>query len=229
MKEGNLRLPLGRVEPNPWNPNEMSRERYGKLKVNIQKTLEGAGKVPPIIVRPLDDVKRYQIIDGEHRWKVFKDLSEARIPVFSMRVDEGTARIMTNNLNYLRGSANRDKYAKGIMRLVEMGQSVQSLGELLPESPEGIEQLLGEVDISVKAYERLSDDEGLEDDADGVYDTLDEVWATVSFRVTVEQATVIEKEVQRIMVQLKGKNKRSRAVEYMAVMSSQSELPGDLV
>ena len=229
MKEGNLRLSLSKVEPNPWNPNEMSRERYGKLKVNIQKTLEHAGKVPPIIVRPLDETQCYQIIDGEHRWKAFNDLNEEKIPVFSMRVDEETARIMTNNLNYLRGTANRDKYARGIMRLVEMGQSVQALGELLPENTEGIEQLLGEVDISVKAYERLTDDEGLEDEVDGVYDTLGDVWATVSFRVTVEQANVIEREIQRIMGQLKGKNKRGRAIEYMAVMSSQGELPGDLV
>src|SRR6478752_5191608 len=75
------------IEPNPWNPNVMDPDMYGKAIESIHEF----GFVDPVTVRRIVgsssfnvakaskgeeawlDVVRYQIIDGEHRWKAGKD------------------------------------------------------------------------------------------------------------------------------------------------------------
>ena len=59
---------------NPWNPNRMTPEIRRKLRRNLKRD----GFVAPILVRKLGD--RFQIINGEHRWKIAKELKYQTIP-----------------------------------------------------------------------------------------------------------------------------------------------------
>jgi hypothetical protein len=67
--------------PNPWNPNKMPEGTLKKLKLSIEKF----GLFNAILVR--EKGTKYEIIDGEWRWKAFKEL---KIPYISCRVIEAT-------------------------------------------------------------------------------------------------------------------------------------------
>jgi ParB/RepB/Spo0J family partition protein len=230
VQQGSLkRVRLSRVIPNTWNPNVCSSDNYAKLKRGMQKVIENNPRsLPPIIVRRHPDKEgHYEIIDGEHRWRVCGDLKQKRINIFVIKADDKTSRILTNTLNYLRGQPDRAKYAKGIVELIAAGMQTSDLAELLPETEEDIDELLDEADVSVEAYEQLQeeDEENLKKLADR--DSGD-VWIDMKFKVTTDQAKVIEEEIARVGAALKGKNKRGRALEYAMVMSSQCDLPKDL-
>jgi ParB/RepB/Spo0J family partition protein len=216
-------VPIKKVFPNKWNPNEMPPHLFKKLKNNLKKLIkESPGKIPPIVVRPRKN--GYEIIDGEHRWRALQELKQKKINLYSIEVNDDMAHTMTNTLNYLRGTPNREKYAQSIVDLLELGTTTEALADLLPESMDEIDQLLEETDVSVEAFKTLvSEEEKLKEDEDNK--GKNDLWIDLKFRVSVAQAEVVEREIKRIEGILSGKQKRGRAIEYMAVQSSQTELP----
>jgi len=220
---------LDRVVPNPWNPNEMPEQLYRKLKAGLKRTLQETGdKIMPIVVRPHPTIPgSYEIIDGYHRWKAFGDLRQDKIGVWIIKASDKMARVLTNTLNYLRGQPHRAKYAKSVIEMLENGATFEELAGLLPETENELDQLLEESKISIEAFQALqSDADGdIDQESLGTSDTPfdDLTWTELKFKVTVSQARVIEQEIRRISEQLKGKNLRARALEYMAVQSSQVE------
>ncbi|OPY64095.1 MAG: putative chromosome-partitioning protein ParB [Pelotomaculum sp. PtaU1.Bin065] len=92
-------LPIERVRPNNWNPNEVDKKTMAKLKADIKRK----GFVPPIIVRKVGP-DEWEIVDGEHRWEVCKELGHTTIPAVETDMDEQEAKLKTVQLNYLRGS-----------------------------------------------------------------------------------------------------------------------------
>jgi ParB-like chromosome segregation protein Spo0J len=65
------RVPIDQIEPNPWNP----KEKIEDSKVNknhfqaIKEGIDTWGMFEAIIVRTIEPNKKYQIVDGFHRWK----------------------------------------------------------------------------------------------------------------------------------------------------------------
>lgn len=234
LKLGARIVPVSWVQPNTWNPNEMSPEFYAKLKANLKEQLKKTGKVPPIIVRPNRERECYEIVDGEHRWKAMQELKQTKISIYSIEADDKLARILTTNLNYLRGKPNRERYVQGIVEMIELGTTVEDITALLPEDAESINTILEEARISLKAYENIlseSEEEGVDSDAHSkdAKDAESESWVDLKFQVSVGQLRIIEKELDRIGSKLKGKNARARALEYAMVLSSQCPIPEDLV
>lgn len=68
-------LSLEVIEPNDWNPNRMDAFQFRKERESILRF----GFVDPMTVRAIrqdDDTYRMELIDGEHRWKVLRDLEQ---------------------------------------------------------------------------------------------------------------------------------------------------------
>ncbi len=57
------------VHPNQWNPNVQSDFIYAKTRISILEH----GFIDPIKVRQLEN-GQYEVIDGEHRWKIVNEL-----------------------------------------------------------------------------------------------------------------------------------------------------------
>ena len=94
-----MEIEVGRLHPNPWNPNRMSEEMYHKLKAYVKRE----GLVEPIVVRPLDD--GYQILGGYHRWKIAKELGYETAPCAVVDLDDRRAKILSVNLNEMKGQS----------------------------------------------------------------------------------------------------------------------------
>jgi ParB-like chromosome segregation protein Spo0J len=112
---------LDKVVPNPWNPNRQN-ERQFEAEV---ESIADNGFIAPILVRKLG--MRYEIIDGEHRWKALRKIAEdgiagkgnipslvesLTIPAIVLTVDETQAKKLTIIMNETRGRADLGELTK---------------------------------------------------------------------------------------------------------------------
>jgi len=90
---------VGHLTPNPWNPNRMSVPMRAKLKAYVERE----GLVEPLVVRPRGE--GYEILGGFHRWGIAKELGYSSVPCVVVDVDDRRARILSINLNELKGQS----------------------------------------------------------------------------------------------------------------------------
>lgn len=124
------------LQPNTWNPNKMNAFMYSKELQSIKDH----GFIDPLTVRRLA-ADRYEIIDGEHRWRAARDLSYERVPCYVIDVDEVDAKKLTILLNELRGQAQPAELGALLKDLMTDG-TVESLLEELPFTPEFVQGLV---------------------------------------------------------------------------------------
>lgn len=103
-------LQIDLIDPNPRNPNELPEDKMETLKRDIREH----GFKQPILVREKvmhhevgeapSGQQRYEIIDGEHRWRALRELAAETIPavVVSPDTDDEAALAMVS-MNNLRG------------------------------------------------------------------------------------------------------------------------------
>lgn len=230
------KLPIDDCIPNDWNPNKVDPGKMSKLRTGVAKLLELGGNIPPIVVRPHPSNKdKFQIIDGFHRLVVCQELEQEAIDAFVLDVDDAMARILTSTLNYLRGEPVEDKYGDLIAQLVKGGMSVEQVAEFMPESSEELLDFVDRSSAAMDVYNILSEQErkaeeeakerGDEEDEKDATDKEEEnTFVEVKFLVSGAQARVIESEIDRIEGLLTGRNRRGRALEFMAVNSAQTPI-----
>jgi ParB-like chromosome segregation protein Spo0J len=94
-----VEISVEKLTPNPWNPNRMSAVMRAKLRVYLQRE----GFVEPLVARPLGG--NYQILGGFHRWDIAKELGYTTVPCVVVNVDDKRAKILTINLNEMKGQS----------------------------------------------------------------------------------------------------------------------------
>lgn len=100
LKEPGLKireLAADRLEPNPWNPNRVSEPMFAKLRAYVERE----GLVEPLVVRPKGE--RFEILGGFHRWKIAQELGWKTVPCVVVDLDDRRAKILSVNLNELKG------------------------------------------------------------------------------------------------------------------------------
>lgn len=227
---GHRKVPVVSLEPNPWNPNRMSGALFAKLVRNVGETLRTNGSIPPVVVRQHpDDPDKFQIIDGFHRFKALKQLKKTDIDVFVMNVSDEAAKLLTGNLNYLRGEKDMEKYTTMLGELLDGGMSIEELSDFLPEDEADIADLITTYGDG-ETIRKLIEAQDSANAGDGVAEALhdDKVFVEVKFNVSISQAKVVQREIARIGKVLVGNNVEGRALEFMAVQSAQTELPPEL-
>lgn len=121
-----LVVPVAALRPNVWNPNRQDEATFRRELASIRRF----GFVDPIIVRK--DGAKFEIIDGEHRWKAAQELGFVDIPVFDIGpISEHEARQLTVVLNELRGKPD-DKRMAELLRGLLAKSTVDELIEVMP-------------------------------------------------------------------------------------------------
>lgn len=92
-------LKIDQIVPNGYNPNVIGEDIRAKLTAEIAHK----GLCEPIICRQAGAT--YTIVDGEHRWRICRDLGWQEIPCIVRDYDDAEAKIKTLQLNYMRGQA----------------------------------------------------------------------------------------------------------------------------
>ena len=88
-------LPVSALEPNDYNPNHMTDERFAELVEEVKHL----GRLPkPVVARPNGDA-RYTIVDGEHGWRAAQEAGLSEIAVEIVEADDFEARRQTYKRN----------------------------------------------------------------------------------------------------------------------------------
>ncbi|HAJ57569.1 MAG TPA: hypothetical protein DCL35_07360 [Candidatus Omnitrophica bacterium] len=194
-----IAIETSKISPNSYNPNIISEDILAKLRQEIAQK----GLTQPIIVRSRGDA--YEVVDGEHRWRICRDLGIQEIPCIIQDYADNEAKIKTLQLNYLRGYAIPIKLASLIHDL-NKEISIQELAKRLPyEEP----QLMDSLELL-----KLPENFGNEIEAQALKEQT-ELPSVVSFVLYKNQLEVME-EALKIAIQLLpdgAKNLKALALE----------------
>lgn len=112
-------IPTDNLIPNDWNPNEMSPQTFERLRKEIREQ----GFKDPLYCRPHPKQEgKYEIIDGENRWRAGMEEGMTHFPCLIDEIndwDEATFR--TYMLNNLKGEINEVKLAVLVQNWREKG------------------------------------------------------------------------------------------------------------
>ncbi len=121
-------LPVARVVPNGWNPNEQKQEVFNLLCEQLKET----GLVDPLQVVKLpegavyeidlpegvmpDDGDWWMLIGGEHRWSAARAIGWDEVTCVVLPAERFSSQdfqeLMTVRMNMLRGELNPEKFFK---------------------------------------------------------------------------------------------------------------------
>ena len=205
-----VELPVDRLEPNPWNPNRVPEATYRKLRAYIERE----GFVEPLVVRLLDGAD-YQILGGFHRWQIARDLGYESVPCVVVDLDDRRAKVLTVNLNELKGQSVPALLAE-LVHDLSRETSLDDLASMLPYDVPELEDL----------QDLLRIPDGLEDELAAEAERLErERPRILSFAVSPTQEETIEEAVDRALMRVAGTS-RGAALTFLA--QSFLEHEGDL-
>jgi hypothetical protein len=98
-----MKIRLDQIRANSWNSNFMDQQEQEALKQRMHET--GPEKTLPLIVRLMPDGS-YELIDGEHRWTIAKELGWEKIAVIIRETNDLQAKACCISYNKLRGRFN---------------------------------------------------------------------------------------------------------------------------
>lgn len=135
------------IEPNDWNPNELSDDEFDQLV----KSIEDNGWTMPIVVHAEENY----IIDGEHRWVAAKhlpddpdltpeDVPSDYVPVYGISVGEEQAMMATVQHNRARGEVRVDKLQDYLSGLQDRGV-LDHVHDRIGYDDDDVSELLGDI------------------------------------------------------------------------------------
>jgi len=138
-----------RLRANPWNTNFVSPENETKLA----RSLAELGQFKPLVVRELPDAAtdtQFEILGGEHRWGVAKNVGITEVTIFNLGViDDTLAKKISLADNAKYGADDTLALAK---LLAEIG-SADEMQQILPYSDADISAIFSASDIALDELE----------------------------------------------------------------------------
>ncbi len=122
-------VPIDRIDPNPDQPR--TRFEQGALD-ELTASIREHGILQPVLLRPIDDTNRYQLVAGERRWRAATAAGLATIPALIEELDDDTAleiaiieNLQREDLSPLEEAVMYDRMVK------EHGYSIRRLAQKL--------------------------------------------------------------------------------------------------
>ena len=185
-------VPIDQVVANRWNPNVESLTVYNSIK----ETIKEKGMIGTITVREVAGC--YEILNGEHRWRILKELDWKEIPVESIgEISDTEAKFWTLKLN--EGGKNEVENLAKIYEELDAGQL-----SMLGSTAEEIQNTKDLFKFDFSQYE--SKDPGVPEN------TLAHV---LSFKFTDEEWNIVQKDIEHTK-----KNNETEKQWFMQMLES---------
>lgn len=131
-------VPVAKVLANNYNPNHVSDKNMELLLTSIKDN----GFCFPVVTIYDETIDRYIVVDGFHRFSIFKDYLEAEeIPVVVLKHDLKQRMAATVQFNRARGVHQVELMGDLVQALVEQGASDQEIAEHLGMEEEEVYRL----------------------------------------------------------------------------------------
>ncbi|MEA2077971.1 MAG: ParB N-terminal domain-containing protein [Candidatus Marinimicrobia bacterium] len=165
--------------PNDWNPNVLSELKYKALKNSIKEfpeILEGQR----VIVRQHPVKKdKYEILNGEHRWRIASELKFKTIPIGAIiEPNDNKAKLISLAL----ANVGEEEYDRklGVINSIQKELDLTYIANLIGEDANTLMTLIDEMNISTESlaevfekYESSDDSSGEEEKVEDYFDILD--------------------------------------------------------
>lgn len=187
------------IKPNGYNPNIVPEDTLAKLRQEIAQN----GLTVPITVRSSGN--GYEVVDGEHRWRICRDLGFKEIPCIVQDFGDNEAKIKTLQLNYMHGYAVPVKLASLIHDLSKEIK-LEDLAKRLPyEEPQMMDVL--ELLKLPEDFGRAIEEQAMKEE--------EELPSLITFVVYKKQLEVIEQalEIATESLPKEAKNLKALALE----------------
>lgn len=201
---------IDKIHPNKYNPNVVPADTLAKLRAEIAQQ----GLCEPIQVRFSPD--GYEIVDGEHRWRICRDLGFQEIPCIIQDFSDNEAKIKTIQFNYLRGSAIPVKLASLIH---DLSKEIK-LEDLAKRLPYEELHLMDQLELL-----KLPEDFGKQIEEQAKKDE-DEMPIVVSFVLYKSQLKVLEDAIRTVAEVIPSGAKNTKALALEAICSYFLETKG---
>lgn len=128
--DGNV--PIEFVTANPKNP----RRNFADAELtDLAQSIREHGIVQPVLVRPMRESGRYEIIAGERRWRAAQRAGLSQIPVIVRDVNDRTALELAIIENVQRADLDPVEEARGYQQLIDEHNYTQAdLGQVIGKS-----------------------------------------------------------------------------------------------
>lgn len=118
-----IRVETEKLQPNPDQARRyFDPERFEKLKASIQDK----GILTPLLVRPLPQEGRFEIVAGERRYRVATELGFTSVPVVPRELDDSEAAQLSLIENLQRADLNPVEETEGVIRLLTLTLNLSS-------------------------------------------------------------------------------------------------------
>jgi ParB-like chromosome segregation protein Spo0J len=119
------RVPVDKIQANAYNPNAVAPPEMKLLELSIWED----GFTMPVVCYYLDDIDKYEIVDGYHRYTTLKtsqrifDREEGHLPVVVIKKDLSNRMASTIRHNRARGVHSIELMSNIVSDLVTAGMS----------------------------------------------------------------------------------------------------------
>ncbi len=137
----------------PWNPNVMDPDMTKHLNAAIIQF----GLVENLVVRQIED-GTYQVLSGNQRFRVIRDLGYEKAPCVVVELDDARAMLLAQALNQIQGEDDPGLRAE-LMRNVLSDLTEEEVLIVLPETVESLNELAsfgqGDMAAGLVAWNKL--------------------------------------------------------------------------
>ncbi len=148
-------VPVESLQRGKYQPRrDMKTETLQELADSIR----ARGVVQPIVVRPLAEHGRYEIVAGERRWRASQIAGLHDVPVIIRRIDDEAAMGVALIENIQREDLNPLEEARALERLVnEFELTHQQVADAIGRSRASVSNLLRLLDLAEPVRQHLED------------------------------------------------------------------------
>jgi ParB family chromosome partitioning protein len=152
-------VPISDVRPDPNQP----RKYFKRSAINaLARSIELVGQLTPISVRrlPLGEKHKFEIIDGERRWRAcsIANRTTIKVDVEEADLDERQRHLLSTISNFHREGHTHAEISDALQYQRQRGESVASLAENLAKSEPWVYQYLSLQRLAPEFRDLLSPD-----------------------------------------------------------------------
>jgi len=132
-------LPVDRIDPNPYQPRTQPLDPSAASEMDA--SIRAHGVLQPIVVRPVGD--RYQIIDGEQRWRAAQRVGLTAVPGVERQTSDADMELLALLANTQRNDLAPLDEANAYRRIMTQRElSLRAMADLVHKSHEHVAQRL---------------------------------------------------------------------------------------